>query len=46
MAVISFVMAGYIIIEKTLYPEYPLQGWPSVMTAKFLLRASPMSRSD
>ena len=35
MAVISFVMAGYIIIEKALYPEYPLRGWPSVMTAIF-----------
>jgi polyisoprenyl-phosphate glycosyltransferase len=35
MAVGSFVMAGFIIIDKLLYPEYPLQGWPSVMTAIF-----------
>jgi len=35
MAIISFVMAGYIITEKILYPHYPLQGWPSVMTAIF-----------
>jgi dolichol-phosphate mannosyltransferase len=35
MAVASFVMAGVIIIDKLLYPEYPLQGWPSVMTAIF-----------
>jgi dolichol-phosphate mannosyltransferase len=35
MAVASFVMAGFIIIDKFLYPEYPLQGWPSVMTAIF-----------
>jgi polyisoprenyl-phosphate glycosyltransferase len=35
MAVVSFVMAGFIIIDKILYPDYPLQGWPSVMTAIF-----------
>jgi dolichol-phosphate mannosyltransferase len=35
MAVVSFVMAGSIIMDKILYPEYPLQGWPSVMTAIF-----------
>jgi polyisoprenyl-phosphate glycosyltransferase len=35
MALVSFVMAGFIIIDKILYPEYPLQGWPSVMTAIF-----------
>jgi dolichol-phosphate mannosyltransferase len=35
MAVVSFVMAGFIVIDKILYPEYPLQGWPSVMTAIF-----------
>ena len=35
MAVISFVMGGYIIIQKIFYPGYPLQGWPSVMTAIF-----------
>jgi polyisoprenyl-phosphate glycosyltransferase len=35
MAVVSFVMAGFIIIEKILYPQYPLQGWPSVITAIF-----------
>jgi dolichol-phosphate mannosyltransferase len=35
MALVSFVMAGSIIIDKILYPEYPLQGWPSVMTAIF-----------
>jgi dolichol-phosphate mannosyltransferase len=35
MAVASFVMAGFIIVDKLLYPEYPLQGWPSVMTAIF-----------
>ena len=35
MAAISFAMAGFIIVEKMLYPRYPLQGWPSVMTAIF-----------
>src|ERR1700694_1769550 len=35
MAVVSFVMVGFIIIDKIIYPEYPLQGWPSVMTAIF-----------
>jgi polyisoprenyl-phosphate glycosyltransferase len=35
MAVVSFVMAGFIIIDKILHPEYPLPGWPSVMTAIF-----------
>jgi dolichol-phosphate mannosyltransferase len=35
MAVVSFVMAAFIIADKLLYPEYPLQGWPSVMTAIF-----------
>jgi dolichol-phosphate mannosyltransferase len=35
MASVSFVMAGLIIIDKILYPNYPLQGWPSVMTAIF-----------
>jgi polyisoprenyl-phosphate glycosyltransferase len=35
MGVISFVVGGYIIIEKILYPKYPLQGWPSLMTAIF-----------
>lgn len=35
MAVASFVMAGFIVIEKLLYPEYPVLGWPSVMTAIF-----------
>lgn len=35
MAVISFVVGGYIIIEKILYPKYPLQGWPSLMIAIF-----------
>ncbi|MBR0713028.1 glycosyltransferase family 2 protein [Bradyrhizobium liaoningense] len=35
MAVGSFVAAGLIVIEKIRYPEYPLQGWPSVMTAIF-----------
>jgi polyisoprenyl-phosphate glycosyltransferase len=28
-------MAGFIIIDKILHPEYPLPGWPSVMTAIF-----------
>jgi glycosyltransferase involved in cell wall biosynthesis len=35
MAIASFVMAGFIIADKILYPNYPLQGWPSVMTAIF-----------
>jgi dolichol-phosphate mannosyltransferase len=35
MAFVSFVMAGFIIVDKFLYPDYPLQGWPSVMTAIF-----------
>jgi polyisoprenyl-phosphate glycosyltransferase len=35
MALVSFIMAGFIIAEKILYPKYPLQGWPSVMTAIF-----------
>jgi hypothetical protein len=35
MAIASFVMAGLIIADKILYPDYPLQGWPSVMTAIF-----------
>jgi polyisoprenyl-phosphate glycosyltransferase len=35
MAVASFVMAGFIVMDKILYPEYPLQGWPSLMTAIF-----------
>ena len=35
MAVVSFVMAGVIIVDKILYPKYPLPGWPSVMTAIF-----------
>ena len=35
MAVASFVMAGFIVAEKVLYPEYPVLGWPSVMTAIF-----------
>ena len=35
MAVGSFVMAGFIVVDKILYPDYPLQGWPSVMTAIF-----------
>lgn len=33
MALISFAMAAFIIAEKLLYPNYPVQGWPSVMTA-------------
>ena len=35
MALVSFVMAAFIIVDKILYPDYPLQGWPSVMTAIF-----------
>lgn len=35
MAVASFVAAGIIVAEKIHYPDYPLQGWPSVMTAIF-----------
>jgi polyisoprenyl-phosphate glycosyltransferase len=35
MAAVSFAIGGFIIIEKILYPKYPLQGWPSVMTAIF-----------
>jgi polyisoprenyl-phosphate glycosyltransferase len=35
MAIASFVMVGFIIAEKLLDPDYPLQGWPSVMTAIF-----------
>lgn len=35
MALASFAMAGFIITEKFLYPDYPLQGWASVMTAIF-----------
>lgn len=35
MALASFVAAGIIIIEKLRYPQYPLQGWPSLMTAIF-----------
>ena len=35
MALVSFVMAGLIIVDKIAYPDYPLQGWPSVMTAIF-----------
>jgi glycosyltransferase involved in cell wall biosynthesis len=35
MALVSFVMAGFIIMDKILYPKYPLPGWPSVMTAIF-----------
>jgi dolichol-phosphate mannosyltransferase len=35
MAAISFVMGGYIVAVKILYPKYPLQGWPSLMTAIF-----------
>ena len=35
MAAISFVMGGYIVAVKILYPRFPLQGWPSVMTAIF-----------
>jgi dolichol-phosphate mannosyltransferase len=35
MAAISFVMAGFIVGEKILYPEYPILGWPSVMSAIF-----------
>jgi glycosyltransferase involved in cell wall biosynthesis len=33
MAIASFVMAGFIVAEKLLNPDYPLPGWPSVMTA-------------
>jgi dolichol-phosphate mannosyltransferase len=33
MALVSFAMAAFIIAEKLLYPDYPVQGWPSVMTA-------------
>lgn len=35
MALVSFIMASFIIIEKFLQPQYPLPGWPSVMTAIF-----------
>ncbi|WP_407151417.1 glycosyltransferase family 2 protein [Bradyrhizobium sp. ORS 86] len=35
MALASFVMAIQIVIEKLVNPSYPLQGWPSVMTAIF-----------
>jgi dolichol-phosphate mannosyltransferase len=35
MAIASFVMAGFIIAEKLINPDYPLPGWPSVMTAVF-----------
>jgi glycosyltransferase involved in cell wall biosynthesis len=35
MAAASFIMAGFIVIEKILHPAYPLQGWPSLMTAIF-----------
>ena len=35
MAAASFVMAGVIVAEKLFYPEYPVLGWPSVMTAIF-----------
>jgi dolichol-phosphate mannosyltransferase len=35
MAVASFVAAGFIVGEKILYPDYPVLGWPSVMTAIF-----------
>ncbi|GLR85431.1 glycosyltransferase family 2 protein [Bradyrhizobium iriomotense] len=35
MAICSFIAAAIIVIEKIRYPDYPLQGWPSVMTAIF-----------
>lgn len=35
MTIASFVMAGFIIAEKIMNPNYILPGWPSVMTAVF-----------
>lgn len=35
MALGGFVAAAFIVIEKILYPNYPLQGWPSLMSAIF-----------
>jgi dolichol-phosphate mannosyltransferase len=35
LAISSLVMAGIIVINKLRYPDYPLPGWPSVMTAVF-----------
>jgi dolichol-phosphate mannosyltransferase len=33
MALVSFVMAGYVISKTLAHPELPVPGWPSVMTA-------------
>ena len=35
MALGSFFAAAFIVIEKLQNPDYPVQGWPSVMTAIF-----------
>ncbi len=35
MALGGFAAAAFIAIEKLLYPDYPMQGWPSLMSAIF-----------
>jgi dolichol-phosphate mannosyltransferase len=35
MAIGGFAAAVFIVIEKLMYPDYPLQGWPSLMSVVF-----------
>ena len=35
MACGGFLAAAFIVVEKLLYPDYPLQGWPSLISAIF-----------